>query len=145
MAITVNNGELSAINRQLCLRGTDIHSITEVAREMRNASDEHELLSIARRMLNQDKRNVRAQHNEHNVEFLKEMICAQTENGDMLTTYSACELLGENEIDHEGAKYYALLAALDDLVKEGYLRRDLMRNWQNGANGSHITVYIVIG
>lgn len=145
MAITVNNGELSAINRQLCLRRTDIHSITEVAQEMRNASDEHELLSIARRMLNQDKRNVRAAHNENNVELLKEMICAQTENGDMLTTYSACELLGENELDHEGAKYNALLAALDDLVNEGYLRRDLMRSWHNGANGSHVTVYIVIG
>lgn len=145
MAITMDRGEFSAINRQLCLRGTDIHSISEVALEMRNASDELELLSIARRMINTSQRNERALHNERNVELLKELICAQTETGDMLTTYSACELLGENNLDSNGAKYYALLAALDDLVNEGYLRRELMRCWHGNVHGSHTTVYIVNG
>ena len=146
MAITVNQGELSAINRQLCLRRSDIHSIVEVAREMRNASDERELLSIARRMLNQDKRNVRAEHNENNVQVFKDKICRLTHRGDMLTAGSASELLydEDRELDHEGATWFALLAALDDLVAEGYLRRTVMRNFRRGANGSHIEVYTVI-
>ena len=146
MAITIEITEVANVNRQRCLRGTDIHSITEVAQEMRNASDESELLSIARRMLNQDKRNVRAGHNENNVQTFKDKICRLTHHGDMLTAGSASELLydEDRELDHEGATWFALLAALDDLVDEGYLKRTVMRNFTRGANGSHIEVYTVI-
>ena len=146
MAITVEITEVAEVKRQRCLRGTDIHSVAEVAREMRNASDEHELLSIARRMLNQDKRNVKANRNERNVEVFKNRICALTHRGDMLTAGSASELIGteSRNLDHEGAMWYALLAALDDLVTEGYLKRTVMRNYRRGSNGNHIEVYTVI-
>lgn len=147
MAITVEITEVANVSRQRCLRGSDIHTIVEVARDMRNASDEHELLAIARRMLNQDKRNVRAGHNENNVRIFKDKICRLTHRGDMLTAGSAfSELISaeHGNLDFKGAQWYALLAALDDLVNEGHLKRTVMRNYQRGSNGSHIEVYTVI-
>ena len=68
------------------------------------------------------------------------MLVDRTRRGDVLTTYSACELLRERGIDYEGAKYYALLAALDDLTKEGYFERDIVA--KRGMRG-HYTIYIV--
>ena len=118
MAITVSMDDFKAINRQRCLRQSDIKSVVELAQSMRDASDEYELLRIAREMLNQNERNNKAQHNERNVELFKDLLVDRTRRGDVLTTYSACELLRERGIDYEGAKYYALLAALDDLTKE---------------------------
>ena len=107
---------------------------------MNHVSDEYELLRIAREMLNQNERNNKAQHNERNVELFKDLLVDRTRRGDVLTTYSACELLRERGIDYEGAKYYALLAALDDLTKEGYFERDIVA--KRGMRG-HYTIYIV--
>lgn len=146
MAITIEITEVANINRQRCLRSSDIHSVIEIAKEMKNASDECELLSIARRMLGQEKRNARAGHNENNVQTLKDKICSLTRRGDMLTASSASELLEDEdrELDEKGATWFALLAALDDLVEEGYLKRSVMRNFRRSANGDHIEVYTVI-
>lgn len=146
MAITVEITEVANVARQRCLRTSDIQSVADMAMDMRNASDEHELLAIARRMLNQNTRNEKATRNEHNVTIFKDRICALTHRGDMLTAGSASELISEEHrnLDHEGAQWYALLAALDDLVTEGYLKRTVMRNYQRGSNGSHIEVYTVI-
>lgn len=146
MAITIEITEVANINRQRCLRNSDIHSVTEIAKEMKNASDECELLSIARRMLSQEKRNARAGHNENNVQTFKDKICSLTRRGDMLTASSASELLEDEdrELDEKGATWFALLAALDDLVEEGYLKRSVMRNFRRSTNGDHIEVYTVI-
>lgn len=140
MAITVSMDDFKAINRQRCLRQSDIKSVVELAQSMRDASDEYELLRIAREMLNQNERNNKAEHNERNVELFKDLLVDRTRRGDVLTTYSACELLRERGIDYEGAKYYALLAALDDLTKEGYFERDTVA--KRGRHG-HYTIYIV--
>lgn len=140
MALTVSMEDFKAINRQRCLRQADIKSVVELAHSMNNASDEYELLRIAREMLNQNDRNNKAQHNERNVELFKDLLVDRTRRGDVLTTGSACELLRERGIDYEGAKYYALLAALDDLTKEGYFERDIVA--KRGQRG-HYTIYIV--
>ena len=140
MALTVSMDDFKAINRQRCLRQTDIKSIAELAQDMQKAPDEYELLRIAREMLNQNERNNKAQHNERNVELFKDLLVDRTRRGDVLTTYSACDLLRERGIDYEGAKYYALLAALDDLTKEGYFERDVVA--KRGMRG-HYTIYIV--
>lgn len=140
MAITVSMDDFKAINRQRCLRQSDIKSVVELAQSMRDASDEYELLRIAREMLNQNNRNNKAEHNERNVELFKDLLVDRTRRGDVLTTYSACELLRERGIDYEGAKYYALIAALDDLTKEGYFERDVVA--KRGMRG-HYTIYIV--
>ena len=140
MALTVSMDDFKAINRQRCLRQTDIKSIAELAQDMQKAPDEYELLRIAREMLNQNERNNKAQHNERNVELFKDLLVDRTRRGDVLTTYSACDLLRERGIDYEGAKYYALLAALDDLTTEGYFERDVVA--KRGMHG-HYTIYIV--
>ena len=140
MALTVNMDDFKAVNRQRCLRTSDIKSIVELAKEMNGNENEFELLRMARTMLRQGDRNERAQHNERNVELFKDLLVDRTRTGDVLTTYSACELLRERGIDYHGAKYYALLAALDDLTNEGYFVRDTVK--KRGVQG-HYVIYIV--
>ena len=140
MALTVSMNEFKGINRQRCLRHSDIKSITELAQNMNSTDNELELLRTARAILNQNSRNHRAYHNECNVELFKDLLVDRTRRGDVLTIYSACELFRERGIDHEGAKYYALLAALDDLVTEGYFTRDIVAK---RGRGGHYTIYIV--
>lgn len=140
MALTVSMDEFKGINRQRCLRQSDIKSITKIAQNMSNTDNELKLLRMAREMLNQNSRNNRAQHNECNVELFKDLLVDRTRRGDVLTTYSARELLRERGIDYEGAKYYALLAALDDLATEGYFTRDIVA--KRGSRGRY-TIYIV--
>lgn len=145
MALTVSMDEFKRVNYQRCLRQSDIRPITELAQKMNSTDDERELLHIAREMLNQNRRNNRACHNEHNVELFKDLLVDRTHRGDVLTTHSACELLYERGIDCCGAKYYALLAALDDLVTEGYFTRDIVTKvapfFDRGRG--HYTIYIV--
>ena len=143
MALTVSMDEFKRVNYQRCLRQSDIKSITELAQKINNTNNERELLHIARVMLNQNSRNNRARHNEHNVELFKDLLVDRTRRGDVLTAYSACELLRERGIDYEGAKYYALLSALDDLVTEGYFTRDIViKHGKRGRCGRY-TIYIV--
>ena len=140
MALTVSMDEFKGINRKRCLRQSDIKSITKIAQNMSNIDNELKLLRMAREMLNQNSRNNRAQHNECNVALFKDLLVDRTRRGDVLTTYSARELLRERGIDDEGAKYYALLAALDDLATEGYFTRDIVA--KRGRRGRY-TIYIV--
>ena len=143
MALTVAKDNFKVVNRQRCLRQSDIKSVMEVAQSMNNVTDEYELLCIARQMLNQNDRNNKAQHNENNVGLFKELLVNRTRHGDILTTASACELLTERGIDYQGARYYALLAALDDLAREGYFTREVVSK-RTRRGTSHCTIYIVI-
>lgn len=144
MAITINIEELNikAIDRQRCLREGDIKSITEIARDMRGKG-ESEILELARQICSQSERNDRARHNETNVESVKEYIADNCHSGDVLTLQSASHIWNEIGYDHEGAGRFAILAALDDLVKDGTLERQRMRRRTRYGNESHIDVYIV--
>lgn len=144
MAITINIEELhiKAIDRQRCLREDDIKSITEIARDMRGKG-ESEILELARQICNQFERNDRARHNETNVETVKEYIADNCHSGDVLTLQSASRIWNEIRRDHEGAGRYAVLAALDDLVKDGTLERQRVRSRTRYGNSSHIDIYVV--
>ena len=143
MTLTVSKDDFKVINRQRCLRQSDIKSVKELFISMENAVDDEELLTIAKQMVKNCKRNEKARHNEYNVNLFKKSLVKHTSTGDMLTLYSACRLLCECDTDDNGSRYYALLAALDDLTKEGYfIRETLSKKTKRGR--SHCTVYIVV-
>lgn len=144
MAITINIEELNIrpIDRQRCLREDDIKSIAEIARDMRGKGED-EILKLARQICHQSDRNDRARHNETNVESVKEYIADNCHSGDVITLQSASRIWNEVRRDHEGAGRYAVLAALDDLVKDGTLDRQRMRKRTRYGNSSHVDIYIV--
>lgn len=144
MAITISIGELNikAIDRQRCLREGDIKSITEIAKDMRGKG-ENEILELARQICSQSERNERAKHNEVNVEMVKDYIVDNCNSGDMLTLQSATRIWNEVRRDHEGAGRYAVLAALDDLVKDGTLERQRVGRRTRYGSTSHIDIYVV--
>ena len=142
MALTVNLKNFKAVNRQRCIRTSDIKSVTELAQSMNSAGSEYELLRIARQMLYQNVRNYKAQCNEHNVRLFRNALIDSTRPGDSLTTESACELINESDIDRQGARYYAILAALDDLTNDGYFKREYFAK-KSRRGTSRICVYIV--
>ena len=144
MAITINIEELNikAIYRQRCLREDDIKSITEIARDMRGKGED-EILELARQICTQSERNDRARHNETNVESVKEYIADNCHAGDVLTLESASNIWREVRFDNEGARRYAVLAALDDLVKDGTLDRQRVRRRTRYGGTSHIDIYVV--
>ena len=144
MAITINIEELNikAIDRQRCLREDDIKSITEIARDMRGKGED-EILELARQICSQSERNNRARHNEVNIDSIKGYIVNNCHAGDVLTLQSASHIWNEIGYDHEGAGRYAVLAALDDLVKDGTLDRQRVRRRTRYGNTSHIDIYVV--
>ena len=144
MSITINIEELNikAIDRQRCLREDDIKSITEIAKNMRGKGEE-EILELARQICSQSERNNRARHNEVNIDSVKGYIVNNCHAGDVITLQSASHILSEIGYDHEGAGRFAILAALDDLVKNGTLERQIVRIRTRYNNASHINIYIV--
>ena len=144
MAITINIEELNikAIDRQRCLREDDIKSITEIAKNMRGKG-EGEILELARQICSQSERNNRARHNEVNIDSVKGYIVNNCHAGDVLTLQSASRIWNEVRRDTEGAGGYAVLAALDDLVKDGTLDRQRVRRRTRCGGTSHIDIYVV--
>lgn len=144
MAITINIEELNikAIDRQRCLREDDIKSITEIAKNMRGKG-EGEILELARQICSQSERNNRARHNEVNIDSVKGYIVNNCHAGDVITLQSASHIWNEIGYDHEGAGSYAVLAALDDLVKDGTLERQRVRRRTRNGGTSHIDIYVV--
>ena len=144
MSITISIGELNIkpIDRQRCLREGDIKSITEIAKDMRGKG-ENEILELARQICSQSERNERAKHNEINVEAVKDYIADNCNTGDMLTLKSVSRIWNEIRFDDEGAGHFAILAALDDLVKDGTLEKQRVRSRTRYGSTSHIDVYFV--
>ena len=131
MSIKVTN--LRAVNHDLCLREKDIQSATEIANSYMNNDrvSEGELVRMARQILNAASRNKVARGNENNITIITDLIIADTESGDIITTKSCRELLRNNGIDHEYATYNAIIYALRDLVKSGYLAEPESMAYEN--------------
>jgi plasmid replication initiation protein len=82
---------------------------------------EKELVRMARQVLNAASRNEVARGNENNITIITNLIISDTESGDVITTESCRELLRNNGVNHEYATRNAIIYALRDLVKSGYL------------------------
>jgi hypothetical protein len=121
MSIKVTN--LRAVNHDLCLREKDIQSATSIVNSYMNNDrvSEKELVRMARQVLNAASRNEVARGNENNITIITNLIISDTESGDVITTESCRELLRNNGVNHEYATRNAIIYALRDLVKSGYL------------------------
>lgn len=121
MSIKVTN--LRAVNHDLCLREKDIQSATNIANSYmsKDSVSEGELVRMAYQILHAASRNEIARGNENNISIITDLIIADTETGDIITAESCRELLHNNGIDHEYATRNAIIYALRDLVKSGYL------------------------
>ena len=121
MSIKVTN--LRPVNHDLCLREKDIQSATSIVNSYMNNDrvSEKELVRMARQVLNAASRNETARGNENNITIITNLIIEDTESGDIITIESCRELLHSNGINHEYATRNAIIYALRDLVKSGYL------------------------
>jgi hypothetical protein len=121
MSIKVTN--LRAVNHDICLREKDIQSVTSIANSYMNKDSvsEGKLVRMAYQILHAASRNEIARGNENNITVITDLIIADTESGDIITIESCRELLHNNGIKHEYATRNAIIYALRDLVKNGYL------------------------
>lgn len=141
MAYTINTNEYQEIKRDRCIRQRDCKSLVEFAEDLKNTNNEYDILSIARKIIRSGERNEKARSNEANIERLKDKIRSELRHGDMFTAYSINSIIYNTGLVENGAHWYALLSALNDLVNNGELERKLMRH--NNDSGSHVEVYIV--
>ena len=110
----------------LCLTKVDIKSIKDVAEELIEMDTDGEILSCARRILNQTKRNIKAKGNQRNIDIIKRLIKEQTESGDYISPSSCWELVRNREINTEFAVWNGVLMALMQLRDEGYLETKII-------------------
>lgn len=126
MDFAVKVTSIKDVNRQVCLRKKDVKSVREKAEELLNVKSDNDTLRIARQIVNLGTRNNKALGNENNINFYKKIIVEHTTSGDVLTTASVEKTLYYfTHVDQTYANgQWAVLAALDDLVNEGYLKRE---------------------
>lgn len=110
----------------LCLTKVDIKSVKDVAAELVEMDSDRDILSCARRILNQTKRNIKAKGNQRNIDIIKRLIKEQTESGDYISPNSCWELTRNNNINTEFATWNAILMALMQLRDEGYLEMKII-------------------
>jgi hypothetical protein len=110
----------------LCLTKVDIKSVKDVAAELVEMDSDRDILSCARRILNQTKRNIKAKGNQKNIDVIKRLIKEQTESGDYISPSSCWELLRDRNINSEFAQWTAILMALMQLRDEGYLENKII-------------------
>lgn len=152
MAIVIDINELGikGINRQRCLRQNDVKPVEEIVSEITKANNEQAIIALARQIISQNDRNRKAANNERNINFIKDYVLDNTTHGDVITFDSVLNAVDHEEINISdyGAKYYAVLAALDDLVNSGDLLRKTVTKpprygYRRSRSYSHINIYIV--
>jgi hypothetical protein len=142
--LTVDSKQFREINRQKCIRKRDIRSLTKIADGFTNAANDDEILRLAREIVYQGQRKEKAIINEINLTNIKEKLLENVSQGDMFTLDSVYKILWETKTSPKGAHLgHALLAALDDLVKDNVLeRKTMVHDVPSGT--SHVTVYTVL-
>lgn len=142
--LTVDSKQFREVNRQRCIRKRDIRSFTKIADGFANAANDDEILRLAREIVYQGRRKKKAIINENNLANIKEKLLENVNQGDMFTLDSVYKILWEAKTNPRGACFtHALLAALDDLVKDNILERKTMVHDVHSGT-SHVTVYIVL-
>ena len=145
---TVSENKVREISEKLCLTKEDIKSLREQAVEMAELDYEDEILRKARAILRSEKRNDIAAGNQHNIDIIRAELKANTVSGDRLTFMSVSCVLRTNGINSRYATEKAIMMALRQLVKEGYLTAKRMcveqRGYQSFEHEYYTTVYTVV-
>lgn len=134
MSIVISKDSIvtSENSSALCLTKVDVKSVKDVAAELVEMDTDRDILSCARRILNQTKRNIKAKGNQRNIDIIKRLIKEQTESGDYISPNSCWELTRNRDINTEFATWNGILMALMQLRDEGYLESKIIEVRQYG-------------
>lgn len=98
-----------------------IRPIAMLADELHKCSCEEAMVAIARRIVNADKRNQKAQSHERIMADIRDFITQEVESGESFTTHRlACYLL--EQWNFNKLPIYAVRAICERMVKEGVLK-----------------------
>ena len=147
MSIVMSTEELNRIRRtqdiHVCLDKSDVESLQSIAAKMTSHKSDADILSLARRVLRAEHRNDKAKGNQHNIDLLANAIMEQTKSGDMINLGTCYKLLRECRVNNEYATDNALIMALAQLTKSGYLTEEVVK-YDNGYKTYYKKIYTVV-
>ncbi len=147
MSITMSTEELNRIRRtqdiHVCLDKSDVESLQSIAAKMTSHKSDDDILRLARRVLRAERRNDKAKGNQHNIDLLANAIMEQTKSGDMINLSTCYKLLRECRVNNEYATDNALIMALAQLTKSGYLTEEVVK-YDSGYKPYYKKIYTVV-
>lgn len=147
MSITMTAEELNRIRKtndiHVCLDKSDVESLQEIAAKMTSHRSDDDILRLARRVLRAERRNDKAKGNQHNIDLLVNAIMEQTKSGDIINFSTCYKLLREYRVNNDYATDNALIMALAQLTKSGYLTEEIVR-YDSGYSTYYKKIYTVV-
>lgn len=148
MSIVMSTEELNRISRggdiHTCLDKTDVKSLQALAAEISVHDDDDDILRTARRIIKAESRNAKANGNQRNIDVIVNTIMEQTKSGDIISLNSCYKLVRECRLNNDYATYNALIMALAQLTKSGYLISEVVK-YENHYGGRHyMKIYTVV-
>ena len=151
VTLTIDCSNLTSV-RPAILTNRDRKSFTDLADEMANATSEREILELAHKIVNCNKRNERINQNECNISEIMRYIRENTVKGDIISKRNMNDIvyfqLDSLNMYPNAARYKAVTEAFKRLVKSGELVPVRMRSKEKyGARYSYrykyFTAYVV--
>lgn len=148
MSIKMTQQELNRISRggdiHTCLDKTDVKSLQSLAAEISVHDDDNDILRVARRIIKAESRNAVANGNQRNIDVIVNTIMEQTNSGDVISLNSCYKLVRECRLNNEYATYNALIMALAQLTKSGYLISEVVKYENNYGGRQYMKIYTVV-
>lgn len=151
VTLTIDCSDLTSV-RPAILTNKDKKSFTELAYEMANKTSECEILELAHKIVNCNKRNERINQNETNISRIMNYIRENTKKGDIISKANMNDIVyfkwDSLNMNPNAARYKAVTEAFKRLVNSGELVPIRMRSKEKvGARYNrhykYSTVYVV--
>lgn len=151
VTLTIDCSNLTSV-RPAILTNKDKKSYTELAYKMANATSECEILELAHKIVNCNKRNERINQNEFNINRIMNYIRENTVKGDIISKENMNDIVyfqwDSLNMNPNAARYKAVTEAFKRLVNSGELVPVRMRSKEKyGARYNrhykYSTVYVV--
>nr|DAD58659.1 MAG TPA: hypothetical protein [Caudoviricetes sp.] len=151
VTLTIDCSNLTSV-RPAILTNKDKKSYTELAYKMANATSECEILELAHKIVNCNKRNARISQNEFNINRIMDYIRENTVNGDIISKEKMNDIVfyqwDSLKMYPNAARYKAVTEAFKRLVNSGELVPTKMRTTEKVGNRynryyKYYTVYVV--
>jgi hypothetical protein len=151
VTLTIDCSNLTSV-RPAILTNKDKKSFTDLAYEMSNATSEREILELAHKIVNCNKRNERINQNEFNINRIMNYIRENTVKGDIISEKNMNDIVyfqwANLNMNPNAARYKAVTEAFKRLVKSGELIPVRMRTKEQfgscyNRHYKYSTVYVV--
>jgi len=151
VTLTIDCSNLTSV-RPAMLTNKDKKSFTELAYEMGNATSEREILELAHKIVNCNKRNERISQNEFNISRIMNYIRENTTKGDIISKENMNTIVflhwDNLNMYPNAARYKAVTEAFKRLVNSGELVPVRMRSKEKygscyNRHYNYSTVYVV--